>query len=245
MKRLSVVIPALNEADRIGKTLLYVREYLASQPYEAEVLVVDDGSSDDTSGTVRRLGWPAVSVHRLEQNRGKGYAVGYGMRHAEGDYILFCDADNATPFEQVERFWPAIEHADIAIGSRYVEGSDIVLKQSLLRRMGARAGNRLVRIARLSRFRDTQCGFKMFRREAARLVFARQTIWRWGFDIEILHVAACLGLRVVEVPVDWLDQTGSKVHSVGTFLATFGDLVAIRWRSLSGVYREPRDHGSP
>ena len=237
MKRLSVVIPALNEADRIGRTLAYIREYLSRQSYDVEVLVVDDGSTDDTAAMARRLGWPAVTVHRLERNRGKGYAVGYGMKHADAEYVLFCDADNATPFEQIERFWPAIEHADVAIGSRYVTGSDIILRQPLARRIGARVGNVLVRLLLLSRFKDTQCGFKMFRREAARLVFARQTIWRWGFDIEILHVAACLGLRAVEVPVDWLDQTGSKVHSVATFLATFGDLMAIRWRSFWGVYR--------
>ena len=237
MKRLSVVIPALNEAGRIGGTLEYIREYLTRQPYEAEVLVVDDGSIDDTSGTVRSLGWPAVDVLRLERNHGKGYAVGYGMRHADAEYILFCDADNATPFEQIERFWPVIEHADIAIGSRYVAGSEIILRQPLARRMAARVGNVLVRLMRLTRFKDTQCGFKMFRRDAARAIFARQTIWRWGFDIEILYVAACLGLHVAEVPVDWLDQSGSKIDSAGPFLATFADLVAIRWRSFSGAYR--------
>ena len=178
-----------------------------------------------------------MTVLRLERNYGKGYAVGYGMRHADAEYILFCDADNATPFEQIERFWPAIEHADVAIGSRYVPGSEIILRQPLARRLAARVGNALVRSMRLTRFKDTQCGFKMFRRDAARAIFARQTIRRWGFDIEILHVAACLGLRVAEVPVDWLDRSGSKIHSAGTFLATFADLVAIRWRSFSGAYR--------
>ena len=109
--------------------------------------------------------------------------------------------------------------------------------------MAARVGNVLVRLMRLIRLKDTQCGFKMFRCDAARAIFARQTIWRWGFDIEILYAAARLGLRVAEVPVDWLDRSGTKIHSAGTFLATFADLVAIRWRSFSGAYRaDDRGH---
>ena len=236
MKRLAVVIPAFDEADRIGDTLLYIREYLARQPYDAEVLVIDDGSTDGTSETVQRLRWDGATVHRLEQNRGKGYAVGYGMRHANAEYLLFCDADNATPFEEIERFWPAIARADVAIGSRYVEGSDIILRQPWIRRVGARIGNLLVRLVLLPGFKDTQCGFKMFRRDAAQGIFARQTIWGWGFDIEVLHVASCLGLEVVQVPVDWFDRRGSKVHSARTFLVTFAELLKIRWQSFAGAY---------
>jgi dolichyl-phosphate beta-glucosyltransferase len=239
VRRLSIIIPSFNEVDRIGQTLTYIRNYLATQTYEVEVLVIDDGSTDGTSAVVDSLRWPATSVLRLDRNRGKGYAVGYGMQHADAEYMLFCDADNATPFEQIERFWPVIERADVVIGSRYVEGSEIVLRQPFIRRLGARVGNALVRLLLLPEWKDTQCGFKLFRRDAARAIFAKQTIFGWGFDIEVLHIASCLGLEVAQVPVDWFDGRGSKVHSAGTFLAVFLELLTIKWRSAMGSYRRP------
>ena len=236
MKRLTVVIPAFNEAGRIVETLHYIREHLEKQPYDADVLVVDDGSSDGTAEAVSSVGWCRATVHRLERNRGKGYAVGYGMRHADAEYVLFCDADNATPFRQIERLWSAIECADVAIGSRYLEGSDIVLCQPLIRRIGARVGNVLVRLLVMPGFKDTQCGFKLFRRDAARRIFALQTIEGWGFDIEVLHIASCLGLDVKQVPVDWFDRRGSKVYSARTFLVVFLELLTIKWQSMTGRY---------
>jgi len=235
--RLSVIVPAYNEEKRIGETLKYIINYLSKQEYSWEIVVVDDGSRDRTSQTVKDLGLAGVRVVRNDPNLGKGGSVKRGMLEAKGEFRLFCDADNATPFEEIEKFWPAINEKNVVIGSRYMKGSNIVIEQTFLRRLLSRLGNILVQIILLPGLPDTQCGFKMFTGESAERIFPRQTVNRWGFDMEILYIARKLGYKVRQVPVNWYDRTGSTLQSSNVFLKTFSELLKIRWNGIAGRYR--------
>lgn len=234
---LSIVIPAYNEADRLPKTLGIINDYLASTQYTYEILVVDDGSRDNTSEVAKSLELKNVKVLAYKINRGKGYAVNHGVTRAKGRYIIFADADNSTPFEQIAKLLEQINDFPVVIGSRYLPGSKIMVKQPLSRRIGARLGNLLIRMILLPRVVDTQCGFKMFQLEAAKEIFARQTIWRWGFDIEILYIAKKLGFQVKQVPVEWYNDTATKIQSPFVFVSTLSELFRIKLNSLQGKYR--------
>lgn len=234
---ISVVIPAYNEAQRLPKTLKIIRDYFASTKYSYEILVVDDGSQDNTSEVARDMQIDQLRVLAYKINRGKGYAVNYGVTQANGNYIIFADADNSTPFEQIEKLLLKIEESPVVIGSRYLPESHIVVKQPLSRRVGARLGNLLIRLILLPRIIDTQCGFKMFRNDTAKEIFSRQTIWRWGFDIEVLYIAKKLGFGVREVPVEWYNDTATKIQSPFVFISTLSELFRIKLNSLQGKYR--------
>lgn len=242
---LSVVIPMYNEARRITATLDYITAYLKHQDYTWEIIVVNDGSSDSTGEKIKPYISNSVRLVDYSQNRGKGYAVNQGLRSARGTYILICDADNATPFEQIERLMSAMNRTDIAIGSRYVHGSHIVLKQPLSRIIGSRIGNFLIQLLILPGIKDTQCGFKLFTFESVQKIIPLQTVWRWGFDMELLVIAREFNLRIIEVPVDWHDRTGSKVHSSRAFTFTLKELIYIWQRKLEGHYRPNVSHCSP
>jgi len=234
---ISVVIPAYNEERRISKTLKIISDFFAGTQYSYEILVVDDGSTDKTAQKVKDLHLKKVRVLSYKINRGKGYAVNYGVSRAGGEFILFADADNSTPFEQIESLLANAAGKDVIIGSRYLPGSNIKIKQPLSRRFGARFGNLLIRSILLPKIKDTQCGFKIFRKKAAREIFSRQTIWRWGFDIEILYIAKKLRYKIKEVPIEWLNDEGSKVQSPLVFLSTLGELFRIKLNSLQRKYR--------
>jgi len=233
---ISVVIPAYNEAQRLPKTLKIISDFFALKDYKYEIIVVDDGSTDKTIEKVKGQKVKNLKVLSYKINRGKGYAVNYGVSRAGGEYIIFCDADNSTPFEQIEKLLVEAKENEVVIGSRYLKDSDIKIKQSFSRQVGARFGNLLIRIILLSRVRDTQCGFKMFQKLAAREIFSRQTIWRWGFDIEILYIAKKLEFKIKEVPVEWLNDTESKVQSPFVFLSTLSELFRIKFNSLKKRY---------
>ncbi len=226
---LSVIIPAYNEADRIGRTLLSINDYVKTQPYWYEIVVVDDGSSDDTSRVVDGLHLPHVRVLQSDANHGKGFAVKRGMLEATGQFRIMVDADNATPFKQVADLLQQTDHYPVIIGSRYLPESIIHLKQPLARIIGSRILNIIVRLLLLPGFFDTQCGFKLFSSEAAAAIFPKQTIFDWGFDIEVLVLAKKLGFKVKQVPVSWYDQKGSKLHSPLDFLSTIWDVLKIKW----------------
>lgn len=234
---ISVVIPAYNEARRLPKTLKIISDFFANKKYYYEIIVVDDGSTDKTVQKAKDLHLKRLKVLSYKINRGKGYAVNYGVSRAGGEFIIFADADNSTPFEQIEKLLEFKADKDVIIGSRYLKDSSIIIKQPLSRRIAARFGNLLIRIILLPRLKDTQCGFKMFRKKAAREIFSRQTIWRWGFDIEILYIAKKLRYRIKEVPVEWLNDTGSKVQSPLVFLSTLSELFRIKQNSLQKKYR--------
>lgn len=235
--KLSVIIPAYNEEGRIAKTLKYTIDYLDRQTYSWEIIVVDDGSKDNTSQVVRDMRLPNIRIIRNNPNLGKGGSVKRGMLAAEGEFRLFCDADNATPFEEIEKFWPIINEKNVVIGSRYMKGSNIVIEQTFMRRFLSRIGNLLVQIILLPGLPDTQCGFKMFTAEAAKKIFPRQTINRWAFDMEVLYIARRLGYKIKQVPVNWYDRSGSTIQSSNVFLKTFSELLKIRWGGFVGRYR--------
>lgn len=243
---LSVVIPAYNEARRILPTLEKVRSYLASQPYQSEVIVVVDGGEDGTFQAVDRLRgeWPALRVLDNGTNRGKGYSVRRGMLEATGRYLLFSDADLSTPIEEVERLIGAIESgAEVAIGSRALKDSDVRVSQAWWRQTMGRTFNRVVRVMAVSGIGDTQCGFKCFGHDAGRRIFSRQRTTGFAFDVEAIWIARKLGYRVVEVPVTWVNDVASRVHPVSDSIRMLVDLVRVRVADLRGRYpveEEPR-----
>tara|TARA_B100001123_G_scaffold407112_2_gene499043 strand:+ start:16371 stop:17189 length:819 start_codon:yes stop_codon:yes gene_type:complete len=241
---LTVVIPAFEEVARLEPTLRRVRAYLDGQTFSSEVLVVVDGGSDGTLSLVRKLAsdWNSLTVLHNESNFGKGLAVRRGMLVGRGRYLLFSDADLSTPIEEVEQLIAALGRGcDIAIGSRALSGSDVRLRQVWWREMMGRFFNVLVRGVVLPGIRDTQCGFKCFRRDVARRIFSRQRIARFCFDVEVLWIGRKLGYRVVEVPVVWVNDPSSRVHPIRDSLRMLFDLVRLRYNDLRGHYRQDED----
>jgi dolichyl-phosphate beta-glucosyltransferase len=238
----SIVIPAYNETARIERALASVSGCIRKLGWDAEVLVVDDGSTDDTAALVEA--WaerhPEVRLIRNRENRGKGFSVRNGMLRAAGEIVMFTDADLSSPIEEAERLFTAIaDGADVAIGSRWLTGKRIVHKQPLYRRFFGRCFNALTRSVMRLPFADTQCGFKAFRREAAQLVFSLQRIERWGFDPEILFIGIKRGLRIVEVPVTWGHDERSRISYLRDGLQMLLELLFVRWNALTGRYRKP------
>jgi glycosyltransferase involved in cell wall biosynthesis len=239
-KSISIVIPAYNEEKRLPSTLDRVVEYLNKTGFAfAEVLVVDDGSSDGTVSQASEFArkHPCVRILRNPGNRGKGYSVRHGMLEAKGEWALFTDADLSAPIEELEKLSAAAdrEGAPIAFGSRAIDRSLVGVHQPILREYAGRFFNLVMRAVTGLKFRDTQCGFKLFRLDAARAIFARQQLERFGFDVEILFLADLLGYRAVEVPVRWNDVAGSKVGTLQG-LDGFADLLRIRRNQWAGRY---------
>lgn len=231
---LSIIIPAYNEAERIGPTLERVLAYLAEKLPESEVLVVDDGSKDRTCEVVEAIARDAPRLRLLRQprNRGKGAAVRRGALEAKGAHVLFCDADLATPIEEVEKLMPFVrEGYDVVIGSRALDASDIRARQPRLRETMGKTFNVIVQMLAMRGIRDTQCGFKLFTRKAADRLFPLQTIDGFAFDVELLVLAQKLGLRVREVPVVWFHVEASKVSPLTDATRMFADVVTIRWKT--------------
>ena len=200
----------------------------------AEVVVVDDGSRDGTVHVAQNAG---VRVLQNPGNRGKGYSVRHGMLEAKGDWALFSDADLSSPIEELEKLWCAVERekAQAAIGSRDLDRSLIGVRQPLFREFGGRFFNLVIRLITGLPFHDTQCGFKLLETAAARQIFGRQRVERFGFDVEALFIAQRLGYRTLEVPVRWNDVAGTKVKMWGA-LAAFLDPLKVRWNGITGKY---------
>ncbi len=213
---LSIVIPAYNEEARLGNTLKRMLAYFDAQCLPYEILVVSDGSTDGTADVVEQISGrrPNVLLLSYMPNRGKGYAVRYGMLRARGERILFSDADLATPIEEIEKLNARLDTgSDIAIGSRDVLGSELVKRESLIRELGGKTFNKLVRLLTVPGIHDTQCGFKLFTRSAAQAVFSRCQVDHFAFDVEALYLATrVFTMSVAEVPVRWAHQEGSKVR---------------------------------
>lgn len=240
---LSVVVPMYNEEKRIGASLERILACLGPKPYRWEVLPVDDGSTDGTREVVRRIavGCPSEHIRLIEEeHRGKGHVVRSGMLKARGEYILFTDADLSTPIEEVDRFLAGAEQGyDIVIGSREAPGARRY-GEPFRRHLVGRVFNYLVRALAVKGFGDTQCGFKLFRRQAARALFPRQTIDRFSFDVEILYLAQKSGLRILELPVPWTYGPSSTMR-VGQDGVRMGlDVLRVRYLAWRGRYRAPR-----
>lgn len=228
---LSIVIPAFDEERRLGPSLAAIRAWLTGKPFATEIIVVDDGSSDRTSAVAREglTGFPGFRLIRLETNRGKGCAVRTGILASAGDIILFTDADLATPIEELDKFLPRLDEGwDVVIGSRAIPGSDIRVRQARPRQAMGKFFNRLVRRFILKDFRDTQCGFKAFRRPAALDLFTRLKTSGFAFDVEVLVLARRLGYRIAEVPVVWRHSPPSRVRIVHSSWQMLKELWRIR-----------------
>jgi dolichyl-phosphate beta-glucosyltransferase len=235
----SIIIPAYNEAQRIGATLEKVVAHIAAAGWKAEVLVVNDGSSDSTASLVQEFAAAHSQVRLLENpgNRGKGYSVRHGMRQAAGELLLFTDSDLSAPITEAGKLFARIAAgADVAIGSRWLDPALQTARQPLYRQFFGRIFNLLLRLILGLRFKDTQCGFKAFTRPAAQRIFALQRIERWGFDPELLFLAARLGLKVEEVPVEWADDPRTKIRPLRDGARIFSEMLRVRWYSLSGKY---------
>ena len=233
------VIPAYNESVRIRPTLDEILRYTRGQNWDAEILVVNDGSRDDTAQIVREYGRLHPQILLLENpgNRGKGYSVRNGMLHARGDICLFTDADLSSPMTESQKLFEAIERgADIAIGSRWLRTELQTEPQPLYRQVFGRIFNLALRVILGLRFADTQCGFKAFRRDAAQRIFPLQKIEGWGFDPEILFLARRAGLQVAEVPVLWAHSEGTRLHPLRDGLRMFVEVLRIRWNAMTGGY---------
>lgn len=235
---LSVVIPAFNEEARIGRSLSRILPYLEGTDQSWEVLVVDDGSSDRTVCTVESFGNPRVRILKNSVNRGKGFSVRRGFLEARGQWVLFTDADLSTPIEELDTLLAsAREGADVVIGSRAIDRSKILVHQSLFREWSGVVFNRLVRLVLRLPIRDTQCGFKLFRRNRSVQVFNLQRIPGFGFDPEILYLARKAGLSLREVPVTWSNDAATRVRFLRDSVTMFANLIEIRWNWLFGRYR--------
>lgn len=237
--RVSIVIPAFNEEKRLERNLHHVLACTAQRHWDAEILVVNDGSTDGTADIVKH--WmrthPELCLIDNPGNRGKGFSVRNGLLQASGQIVMFTDADLSAPLEEAEFLFAAIENgADVAIGSRWLDRQKQTRHQPLYRRFFGRCYNRLTRTVMGLPYKDTQCGFKAFRRQAAQLIFRLQTIERWGFDPEILFIAQKLNFRVVEVPVTWGHDERSRISYLRDGTQMLREMAQIRRNSLRGRY---------
>ena len=229
--RVSVIIPAYNEENRLPKTLKAVDEYLKKQGYEYEILAVNDGSKDKTAEMVRRLELQIKGLRLVdnEQNHGKGYAVRQGMLEAKGDFRVFMDADNSTSIDHIEKMWPEFKAGnDVVICSRDLKESVILQKQAWWRMRLGDIFNLIVQIfSGLWGFWDTQCGFKGFSAKAAKDIFSKAKINRWAFDVEALVLAKQFRYNIKEIPVTWINDAHSKVNLKGMIQMLF-EILQIR-----------------
>ncbi len=235
----SIVIPAYNERARILVTLEAVVDAVRANQWDAEVIVVNDGSTDETADIVTNFARTAPEVRLMQNpgNRGKGFSVRSGLLHASGEIVMFTDADLSAPIPEAQRLFDAIaQGADIAIGSRWLATSRQTHRQPLYRQIFGRCFNMLTRAVMRLPYADTQCGFKAFTRSAAQTVFQLQTIERWGFDPEILFIARKRGFRVTEVPVSWAHDARSRISYLRDGLQMLKELCIVRWNALTGRY---------
>lgn len=250
---LTIVIPAYNEEHRLPPTLAKVTAFLRSQAYTSEVLVVENGSTDDTSGVTARF--IQTEIHRgdpvrmelLHSSPGKGAAVRHGMLAGQGEYLFICDADLAMPIEEIAKFLPpALKRGsfDIAIASREAPGAERI-DEPVYRHVMGRVFNFLVRTLAVPHIQDTQCGFKMFTREAVQRTFPLQRLDGWSFDVEVLYIARQHGLRLVEIPIRWYYQTDSRVRPVQDTLNMVRELLKIRSNGRSGLYAQGNAANEP
>ncbi|MCI4444401.1 MAG: glycosyltransferase family 2 protein [Candidatus Aminicenantes bacterium] len=228
---LSIIIPAYNEEKRLGLTLRKIIDYFNSRKIQAEIIVVDDGSSDRTAEVAHEIltEWPASKVIIQQKNKGKGAAIKEGVLKASGELILYTDADLSTPIEEIEKFLPlTAEGYDVVIGSRALPGSAIRKRQSWIREHMGKAFNFLVRLMLIKGIKDTQCGFKLFRREAARKIFTQLECQGFAFDVEVLWLAQKFGYKIAQVPVVWVNSPESKVMLFRSSIRMFLDLLKMR-----------------
>lgn len=235
----SIIIPAFNENARIGATLQRVIAYAAERGWDAEIIAVDDGSTDNTAQIIAAFAQKHPQLRLLQNpgNRGKGYSIRNGMLQAQGEILLFSDADLSSPIEEADKLWAAIAGgADIAIGSRWLRSDLQTQRQPVYRQVFGRIFNLILRIVLGLNFKDTQCGFKAFTRRAATAIFPLQRIERWGFDPELLYLARKFGFKVAEIPVAWAHREGTRISPLRDGPQMFVEMLKIRWNAMRGKY---------
>jgi len=239
---LSIIIPSYNEELRLPASLEAIAVYIRKSGRETEVLVVDDGSRDQTAAVAAtfRAQIPLLRVVPNGENRGKGYSVRHGMMEARGEMVLFTDADLSAPIEEADKLIVALDTYDVAIGSRALDRNLIAVHESGFREFAGIVFNKIVRIVLWLPFVDTQCGFKAFRREKCKVIFEQQRIERFGFDPELLYVARHHGLKAIEMPVRWAHSPATKVNMLRDSVQMFLDVFTIRCNALLGRYRRQR-----
>ncbi|MFZ5392167.1 MAG: dolichyl-phosphate beta-glucosyltransferase [Patescibacteria group bacterium] len=237
---LSVIIPAYNEAGRITETLQQTWRYLSNQPYFSEIIVVDDGCTDTTIDVVQGHFYqiPNLRLIRHRYNQGKGQAVKTGVNSARGRWILFMDADLATPISELDKLWSQKNNYDVLIGSRHLQPKSIKTPQPWYRFLFGRAGNFLIRSLLLANISDTQCGFKLFSHKAAHDLFNRLTINGFGFDIEILVLAQILEYQIAEISVDWYDKPHGSVNIWRDGWRVFSEVLRIKYRISQSLWNK-------
>src|ERR1700757_2313541 len=237
----SIVIPAYNESTRLAASLKKVLAYVHAQGWDAEVIVVNDGSRDNTAEIVRSFAAKDPVLRLLENpgNRGKGYSVRNGMLNARGKILLFRAPDLSSPIEEAPKLLRALEEgADIAIGSRWLRAETQTQRQPLHRQLFGRIFNLMLRITLGLKFKDTQCGFKAFKKLAADAIFPLQKIERWGFDPEILFLARKFGFQVKEIPVAWGHRGEARINPIADGFRMFLEMIRIRRNAWEGKYND-------
>lgn len=238
---MSIIIPAYNEENRLPDTLEQVFHFLEKQSYAAEVIVVENGSTDKTFEFAQKLTQQHKNLRVIHnEERGKGGAVLRGVREALGEYVFICDADLSMPVVEISKFLPpALSDFDIAIGSREAPGA-VRYNEPYYRHLTGRVFNMLIRLMVLPDLQDTQCGFKCMRAEVSRDIFPFQTLTGWAFDVELLYIAHLHGYRILEIPIDWYFNADSKVRVLRDSWRMFIDLLVIRRNAKRGYYnRKP------
>ncbi|MCK5107111.1 MAG: glycosyltransferase family 2 protein [Nanoarchaeota archaeon] len=233
---ISIVLPAYNEEKRIGLTLKKVIKYCKLNFDRYEIIVVDDGSKDNTSKIVNNYSNNNVKLLKNKKNMGKGYSVKRGILNAKYSIVLFSDSDLATPIEELKNFLPHIKKYDVLIGSRKLKNSNIKIKQPVHRQLMGKVFPLFVRLIALRGFKDTQCGFKLFKTSVAKKIVKLQTFNRFSFDVEILFIAKKKGYKIKELPVVWIDQENSTVDPVKDGIRMVLDISKIRYNHMLKKY---------
>jgi dolichyl-phosphate beta-glucosyltransferase len=245
---LSIVIPAYKEGERIGQNLLEIEKFLSNKNYSYEIIVVVDGSPDNTAEIVKNYSSQIKNIRLIDnkENHGKGYVVRQGLLETKGKYVVFLDADGSTSITHVEKFLPELENGtDVVVGSRKIKGAFVQIHQPKYREFMGEGGNWLIRIVLgLWSFPDTQCGFKMLTGEAAHEIAKRMVVDRFGFDFELIVLAYKLGFKVKQMPVRWLNEEGSTVSLTGPngFIQVLIDLFKTKGRLIMGTYKIEKIH---
>ena len=234
--KISVIIPVFNEEKVIASALEAIYNYLNRQRFfsDFEVIIVNDGSTDNTLAIIENQDYPSLKIINQPVNLGKGAAVKAGMENASGGWQLFLDADYSTPITEVEKILPFLNQADIFIGSRALKDSEILLHQPIIKEWLGELGNAGIGLFLGLPFKDTQCGFKLFSRKSL-VIFKKQTLRRWGFDFELLFLAKKYGLTVKEIAINWTNNQHSKVKKID-YLKTFFELLKIYFNNLTNKY---------